>query len=420
MKKVLLTLFYFLLIFAPLLGQTEPLLQKYTRSTDEGLGNDFWVTAERENTYDANGNLIFQELKGYSSPDELLYWRGGIYEYNNENLLTKYTSRRYNPDVDLWINDFWIDYKYDSNNCRMEEKSTNNIGGLVTRKVTFLRDEECRVISRYIEWLGTSTTELTPKDLSIREYLEDERSFDEYLYRYSNIGDSLYLILFTKNIHDDNDNLLERYSTVFAEDQDTISKTKIIYEYDEYENYTLISTFRSENFSNAWSLHRNSFYFYEYDENGFIIKKKTEQWTYDDPNSPQENLFYRQNFVYQNSCEGVPEEYIRNYEEDARNVKNQFTYLGLNDCLDLEKMNLDIDILPNPSYGEINVNSVILKSGDTNITVYAMDGKNLFEKKESSRSESTFLNLSFLHNGIYLLQLRNKDYLVNKKFIISK
>ncbi len=419
MKTSILLSLFILLFFQIGNGQTEPLLQKYTRSSNNGPGTDFWKTAERENFYDLQNNLIRRILKGYTGAGEMLYWQGSFYEYDTNNRLKKCTSKRYNPDVDLWITNFWIDYKYDPNGCRIEEATTANIGGMVTRKVTYTRNEHCQMTSELTEWRPNGI-DLVPKDLFVREYHSDGKSYDEKFYQQYLSSDSLRLSSLRKSIFDENENILEEHQTNLNSDQDTLSYNKLIYDYDEFQNVTLTTSYSKYEYNSDWKLKRKRFHHNEYDENGFLIRKEMEQWEYDEPNPPTENLYYRQSFVYRNSCEGINEEYTVNLGNTGKDVRYEFVYQGINECLDLEKIDLHISISPNPSNGEIEITSPVFQTGNTDILVFGTDGKVLLQKNESSRCESSSIDLTSMQNGIYILQLQNGKHFVNEKIVIAK
>lgn len=388
------------------------------RFENNGPGTDFWKTAERINTYDENDNLIFRELKGYNAPNQTLYWRGGFYEYDATNLLKKYSNKRYNPDVNLWITISWTEYKYDANGCRNEATTFSNVGGMITRRVTYTHNENCQMTSEKTEWLSNGF-DLDVKDLYTRTYYADGRSYDETLFKKSFLADTLYTAYQLTNILTENENTIEFYQTVFNSDQDTLYSSKIFYEYDEFENVTLSTTYLISENTNGWELSRQRFYENEYDVNDFLIGKKTEQWHYDEPNPPHENLYFRQDFSYKNSCEGINEEYTVSFEDTGRENRYEYIYQGMNDCLELNKIDLQITVSPNPSNGEFKISSPIFQTGNTDILIFSLDGKVLLQKNEKSRSESSFIDLRSMQNGIYILQLQNGKHFVNEKIVIA-
>lgn len=418
MNKIILTTFLFFLIFQNGTGQTEPLLQKYMRYSNDGPGTDFWLTVEREYSYDWQNRLTFRELKGFLNSNEILYWRGSAYEYDSSNQLKKYTYKRYNPDVDLWITISWTEYQYDSNGCLYEETTFANIGGIMTRRVTYTRNENCQKTSELTEWLANGI-DLEPKDLFIREYHDDGKSYNEKFFRQSFSADTMYLAAIRNNIIAENDNVLEEYQIVFTSEGDTSFHSKVFSDYDENENIILRTSYFKDQNTNGWELNRQRIFNNEYDENGFLVGKKTEQWHYDEPNPPYENLFYRQDFVYKNSCEGINETYTVNYGDTGKDVRYEFIYQGINECLDVGSLDLQISIFPNPSSGNIEITSPIFKSGNTDIFVFSSDGKLLLQKNEISRCETSSIDLTSLYNGIYFLKLQNGKYFVNEKIIIA-
>ncbi len=417
MKIQIIISFLILCFFQNGFGQTEPLLQKYKRFKNDGPETDFWLSTEREFTYDLNNNLTTRILKGYSGPNEMVYWEGGFYKYDDNNLLKRYTSRRYNQDVDLWITNSWIEYEHDPNGCRIEEVTYSNVGGDITRRVTYTRNENCQITSELIEWRPNGV-DLIPKEMYTREYYPDGKSYDEKFYRQASSGDTMYLAIETANIIGENENILESHRTIFTTTQDTFFHTKTFYDYDEYDYVTLSSKYYRDQNADSFELNQQRFYYNQYDENGFMISKETEQWHYDDPNAPVENLYFRQKFIFKNSCEGINEEYTVHLGETNKDVRYEFIYQGINECLDVESLDLNISISPNPSDGAIEISSPFFKTGNTDILVFATDGKVMLKKNENSRCESSFIDLTSMKNGIYILQLQNGDHFVNEKIVI--
>ncbi|MFK7774961.1 MAG: T9SS type A sorting domain-containing protein [Saprospiraceae bacterium] len=416
MKNLLVAAFSLLFFFQIGISQSTPREVKYIRYTNEWANNEFRKTYETESSYNNDGNISSKIIKVYNTDESIQIWQGGFYEYDEKKMLKKYTSRRYNQDVDLWITTRWIDYKHDHNGCRTEEKTTQNIGGQISRRVTYTRNSDCQITSELVEWLGNGF-DLTPKDYYTRDYHSDNISYDEVFYRYSMIGDSLYLHKSRKVLYGQNNEIEEAYWNIFDTVEDTIIIAKNCYTYDEQNNLTSNTEFRVQN-TNALELKQQHIYENEYDENNFLIRKKTEVWDYDINLSEFIfNLSYEN--IYQNSCEGIVEEYTKSYEQT--NVKNryEFAYEGINECLDLDEVDLKITAYPNPSDGNIEIKSSIFQTGNTEILVFGIDGKVLLQKNEKSRSEVSFIDLTSMQNGIYILQLQNGKHFVNEKIVIA-
>lgn len=399
------------------LSQTTPREIKYVRYTNEWGVNDFAKAYETESSYNYSGDISTQITKVYNSEDSIYIWQGGFYEYDENNLLKKYTTRRYNQDVDLWITTRWVDYKHDQNGCRIEEKTTQNIGGHISRRVTYTRNSDCQITSELVEWLGNGF-DLSPKDYYTRDYHSDGISFDELFYRYSMIGDSLYLFKDRKILFGQNNEIEETHWIIFDTDEDTIINAKNYYLYDEHNNLLSDTEYRLLN-AQTFELWYQIIYENEYDENEFLIRKRTEIWDYDYDTF---GLKFKNSYInnFQNSCEGIVEEYNKEYELTNVEYRYEFVYEGINECLDLKDGDLKMSIFPNPFVGNIEITSPIFQTGNTDVLVFATDGKVLLQKNEKSRCESSSIDLTSLQNGIYILQLQNGKHFVNEKIGVFK
>ncbi|MFK8006390.1 MAG: T9SS type A sorting domain-containing protein [Saprospiraceae bacterium] len=417
-KYKLVIILFFMFFFQDGISQIEPREIKYIRYTNEWGGDDFKKAYERESSYDNFGNIFSKIIKVYNTDESIQIWQGGFYEYDANQLLKKYTTRRYNEEVDLWITTRWTDYKYDGNGCRIEEKTTQNIGGQISNRVTYTRNSDCQITSELVEWLGNGF-DLSPKDYYTRDYHADGLSYDELFYRYSFIGDSLYLHKNRKILYGQNNEIEEAYWIIFDNVEDTLINAKNHYLYDEYNNLTSNTEYRIRNTQDFEPWYQ-LVYENEYDEKKFLVRRKTEIWDYD-YDYDLSGLKFNQSYVnnYQNSCEGIVEEYNKDYEQTSVEYRYKFVYEGINECLDLDKMDLKITISPNPSDGNIEVFSNVFQSGNTEILVYSTDGKVLLQENEKSRCEASSIDLTSLQSGIYILQLQNGKHLINEKIVIA-
>lgn len=418
MEKIILTTILLLFFFQNGISQTEPREIKYFHYKSNWQGDDFRKTYETEKSYDANDNLSTLIIKVYNEDETIKYWLSRFYEYDTNIFLKKYTASRYNQDVDLWITNFWVDYQYNQNGCLVEEQTTQNIGGQISRRLTYTRNSDCQITSQLEEWLANGF-DLSLKDYFTRFYHSDGISYDEKLYSHSSIGGSLYLKIDRKIIFGQNKKTSKTYWTIFNSSEDTLYHVQNFYTYDEYDNIILNSEYRNQSI-NGWQLHRQTFYENEYDENGFLTKKNTEVWGYDITNLPDGILNYTKENIYQNSCEGIVEEYTRKEGESKNLDVYEYVYEGINECLDIENLDLDVTISPNPSDGKVEIYSSIFKTGNTDISLFGIDGKVLLQKKEISRCESSSIDLTSLSNGIYIFHLQNGDHFVNEKIVIAK
>ena len=417
MNKLKLTTFLLLFVFQNGISQTEPREIKFFQYLVDTLNNSLRIIIEQQSSYDFHGNLSSQITKVYDADENSSNWKGEFYNYDKNNLLIKKVERRYNKDVDLWITLGWEDYKYNENGCLVEEKSTTNIGGETWLRIIYTRNSDCQITSSLTE-LSNGFSGLEPQEYFTRVYYPDGNFYEEDIYNFS--SDTSYFV--SRGIHsfDANGKILDQLYAYNISSQDIIFGTKVSHEYDENNNIIGVSNFNKNFVTGEWRLYKKRIYENEYDENGFLIKILTEEWNYGGGNPPYENLFYHQQSEYKNSCEGLVEEAYFSRMMPNDEYLNRYVYEGTNQCLDLEKINLQILISPNPSEGDFKITSSIFQTGNTDVLVFSIDGKVLLQTKEISRCKSSSLDLSFLQNGFYFLQLRNGDHFVKEKIVIAK
>jgi hypothetical protein len=87
--------------------------------------------------------------------------------------------------------------------------------------------------------------------------------------------------------------------------------------------------------------------------------------------------------------------------------------LGIND----QGLNNNFDIYPNPSNGEINIQSRI-DLGDATIAIYDINGRKVFTENVELHN-TTSINASSLDTGVYILQINGDSYAHTAKLIIE-
>ncbi|MBK5272875.1 MAG: T9SS type A sorting domain-containing protein, partial [Bacteroidia bacterium] len=84
----------------------------------------------------------------------------------------------------------------------------------------------------------------------------------------------------------------------------------------------------------------------------------------------------------------------------------------------------EILITPNPASDYINLSFVPVKTGNSKIVLYSIDGRKLFETDngiiEKGKRYLKKIEVSKFITGIYLVQLWNEDNIISKKIIISR
>ena len=85
-----------------------------------------------------------------------------------------------------------------------------------------------------------------------------------------------------------------------------------------------------------------------------------------------------------------------------------------------EYIQLDLDIIPNPSSGEVQLNLASeLRNKDGFVTIYSLTGKTLSTQSLLSISDQR-LNLSWLNEGLYLIEVRSGEFRSMERLMIQK
>jgi hypothetical protein len=414
MKKMILAAFIFLLICPNGISQQEPRLIKYVYSSSRSTSDTFNIKFEENYDYDFFGNQILEIQKEYNKEGDIIKWEGIFNEYDSNQFLKKKSYKYYNSDVDLWITNSWIEYSYDMNNCLVEEVSIVNIGGIYS-KTTSEVNENCQWIYRRSDiYDAVSDTFSRSTTYFERTYFSDDISYEERLFHYDSSGDSSYLSRTNVLIFNDKGNLIEKYSPFFFSQYNLFGEKLELTEYDDFDNLKFHKGFTRLPDSLDWEPSFITEFINEYDENNFLIGTKLERTS---PITATPTIYSV--FKYENSCVGIQElvDMENGSGGERRRIEN--TYEGINDCIDLERIDLKIEVFPNPSNGYFEISSPIFQAGNTEILVYSIGGKILLQKNESSRCEASFIDLTSVQNGIYILQLQNGKHFVNEKIVIA-
>ncbi|MFK8006388.1 MAG: T9SS type A sorting domain-containing protein [Saprospiraceae bacterium] len=419
MKKIILTSLLFLFLFQIGKSQQEPLLKKYIESFKYSSADTFTVVHEIFYNYDQFNNLIFEESKEYTNSGSLWKQKGISYEYYPNHLLKRKNFRRFNSDVDLFITEDYIEYKYDDNNCLVEEIFFENIGGKLTKKNIYTPNENCRWDFKYVYFRsGSTNTNLRLGYHLERIYFPDEISYEERLIGHTFSGDSTYMEEWNVQIFDEHENLVEQIYVDSQAYHGGYREDKYVIAYDIFNHRTSRTvyerTFDTVDLDLKYIFSHNN----NYDENGSLTKRVNELVSYS-TGVPIINSNYSNIETIKNTCEGIVE-LIDILHESGYREREQFIYEGKNDCIDLNKIYLSMRVFPNPSDGFFEIFSPIFQTGNTEIIVYSIDGKALLQKAENNRSRFSMLDLSFLQNGFYILELRNGDHFVKEKIVIAK
>jgi len=158
-------------------------------------------------------------------------------------------------------------------------------------------------------------------------------------------------------------------------------------------------------------------YFKEYDGQGRLIQSGSNitRYSFDPPIIIEEDIYH-----YEYWCKDLVKVNEERDENDNVLFRIESYYEGIDECFEIENELLEIDVFPNPTLGMITVNSPVFKSGNTQISVFDMNGKLLLQKNESMRMELVEFDLGNLPNGIYVIQLMNQEHFVQNKIVLAK
>ena len=420
MKRTILIFLLFLLFFQIGWTQEEPQLQKYITYLDNLLYPTYGTSVIKTNDfkYDNSGNLMENVEKEYSYfTGGVVNWTGHFYEYDSNNQLTKDSYRRYNKDVDLWITIKWFDYEYNENGCLVAETRTTNIGGAKEIKI-YERNEDCQINSLIIKWQLSSTGGIKCISFHQWEYFADAISFEKKSFWIEyDIIDTIDLYAIYQEEYNEHQKLKERFQIHMDSNIDTAIQFKEVYDYDEFGNEISNKIYSRTPNSIDWHTLIDWISFNTYDEFDFLIAKRKERINND---FTPYTIIESHEITYEKSCEDLEEFRVEHNIMEEEIYSFESIYSGENKCLDIENIDLEIFTYPNPSGGKFSINSPIFQTGNTEILVFSTDGKVLLQKTEVSRSESSSLDLSFLQNGFYILQLRNGNHFVKEKIVIAK
>jgi len=399
MKNLLLFLFFLFLFFQKINGQVEPrLVEKLTEEYSESLNK--WVEKIQEiYKYDFRGNKIEYAIITYSLIGEIESWEGIKYEYDTNDLLQKETVRRYNWEVGIWVNEYWIDYFYDENGCVEERHRLYNL--------------------EPINWIEIAET-------------EDNCLEKSYTLYHVDANDSLVFGKTMKFAYDDRNRIFYSKLSIYVYDN-FIGERILISEiseqgFNDQNDRTFLRQYWIDSVGFRTSL--DDFYLNEYEYefylNNKIERKFISRYRYDPSVNPDTLAKGTKEILYEYSCDGL---IVKEEITDSRYVitgdtlyvhqRCFYTYEGEDSCFDFDNKST-ATIYPNPTAGEIQIESPLFESGNTQIKVLDVNGRVLLEKLIYSRETKHQFDGSGLPNGTYIFHLLSGKHFVSKKIVIIK
>jgi len=96
---------------------------------------------------------------------------------------------------------------------------------------------------------------------------------------------------------------------------------------------------------------------------------------------------------------------------------------GYNQGESIEEINYNnmVDVFPNPSNGELYIGySELLQAMPLTISIYSYSGVLIDQFEGNSDNNVTHYSMSALSNGLYLIKIAGNDFVVTKRFVLSK
>lgn len=342
--------------------------------------NYFKVLSE----YDDNGNNTLQHGLQYTN-GEWIYSSEIYNEYDNQDNITLSRTRKWSNN--MWNDDSQTNFKYDQNNQLIEKLYIQPINGewynagreLISYYNTGEISEQTFEIWLGDEWVLRDVTTflydansyLIEKELSrwIMPYLKPHKKTS---YEYDNLQ-NLITILEQEVIDGDYKNISKRDFTYNS--QNIINRAI----YSIWAEFDLISDnwLFTDSFDYSFDDRENSIYY---------IHKK---WSM--PNS-----------TWENTSQGF------NYYQLSTSIE------------ELSSEQLKFIVSPNPSSGNFNLNFNLSHISESHMKIYSIDGRLLHHTALGKDPKSTFINLSHLNKGEYIISIISNEGIASQKIIIAR
>jgi len=396
----MLLLLSFLFLFSEKInGQIEPRLLQQKIQYYDLLEEEFIHVKDIFHKYDREGNLIEKNSKDYDTEGEIRLWTGDKYDIDEKGLLQKRTARRYNWDLDIWINRFFYDYKYDENDCLIESVYLENqVSGGRTETYIILNNEDCQ-----------------PIESNVFYYREDT------LYAQHNV------------INDySNGKIIKRTRRNY----DIQEPSKLIgisfYNFNEYEDLFELFNYKIDGTDTVLNTMTIMDFGYNFYTSNNLLRRLT-RTSHQIRNRPTGldttfTISYEKNYTY--SCDDLLVEqdlkYASTYFHASLGIyfnqaKTSYIYEGENPCFNNDdRTRFAIQLFPNPATDIVQIECFLLRSGNTQLKIFDINGRVVLEKFLPSREGLIPLDVSHLPNGTYVIQLTNDDFFETEKLLIVK
>lgn len=418
---------------------------------EDAFVNDFTFEDKSsfEQKYDVNGNLILSISRSFSDST----WREyrSEYEYDNQNRLVEnqnFQTHSYDPDY-LYKNRYTYEYKnienkiirrvynfyvgsnewnfnneeisiYDDNDCLLEqeERRYKTTGEITTQQITtWTRDADCRPLTRIFSRKGSNDDEVLLKDKDIYTYSNDGKYKTYTNQRYNETTD-IWDMEFMYEIEFDEENRPIRKQEAYLL---TELSNEALYLWDytdegEQATYHEYRTYKSIGIESLQLTALDSNIYTYNDDAQLILKEQFNDYYYYQA-TPTLVRKFKHNTKYTYYCNG---QLKREIHENLPNIyRATYEYQEGQDC-GLSKDDLEIVIFPNPSNGNVEIQSNLLASPNATVQVLSVLGQRVFQQKVAHISNRFSLNLINVPNGNYIISIIDSKTVISKKLYILK
>ena len=109
---------------------------------------------------------------------------------------------------------------------------------------------------------------------------------------------------------------------------------------------------------------------------------------------------------------------IEDIKEDDKDIPNEFRF---SKEASLEESISDLNFYPNPNNGQFKLNFNLSDKGNTGVSIFDLNGKEIYNEQlnDFSGSYSKDLNLQSQPKGVYILKITQGDKMLSKKLVIQ-
>ncbi len=404
MKNTILSL----LLLVPIWAVTQP---KIVRQTSAFLTADGWQTNFKvEYRYDPAGHEILRSGYFFNQAKKWEPSYRQVNEYDDAGQLTKYVEeQKFTDSTGLYIRQI-NEYEYQPNGClasktyRIFEESGEIYD--FTKSIYF-SDNNCRtdsIVTMSCGFIG-GVQECIPQENTWFDYSTDGKTVTQYFGYWSPQPG-----VFVKTSHYSVSHLNEEGKPLehinYAQGS---PQSRVVLTYHADGSQATSQYFNVDSLG-AWELsYEDSIgYDFEYDNDGFLVRKKKTFFFLSNGFSSF------QDYRYFNYCDGLPRQEILNDQS-----RTTFEYEEGIDC-GIDQFFPAPEIAPNPASDRISINYPPMAKGKTTVRLFSALGSEAVGYAVNYRTYDVEVDVSRLPNGTYFLQMLDGKRKFGKKILVLR